>query len=668
MKNFTIQDLYLHQRISELHCVPGVDMAVAAVQSVDQSGEKYLSCLWTFPADGSAPRQLTYGPGLDQAPRWSAQGNQLAFLSNRLGGAQQLFVMPLDGGEARQIGPGHQTISQLCWMPDGQSLLVTASVTVDPNLRGQRGKGDAQASGPGEVCWRLPYKSDGVGYLLQREFHLFMAGLDGSIRQLTDGAFDVMGFQASPDGQQIAYSRTREGRYAHCSDLWTCDSAGGNHRRLTFDLATVNQPVWSPDGRWIAFAGARIEGDGQTSLFLFEMATGKVSPMGPHDLEVADPQSLHWSPDGRELLLAHAWHGRHHVVSVSAADGQLTTRVAGDRQFGAFGWNQSHFFFAADTPLMPSEMLVCDSDGQNERQVSLLNAWWKDRKPLQVESRQFKVPDAKGGHETIEGWLVRPQDLQGPLPLLCDVHGGPAAYALLDYETTVYWQTLCSSGWAVLLLNAVGSSSFGREFCERLSGHWGEFDLPQHLAAVEQLQADGICDDRVAIAGKSYGGFFTSWAIGHTDIFRAAVVMAPVGNIETHYGTSDGGYYADPLYVASAPRFDRQRARELSPLQYVEKATTPTLFMQGKDDERCPKCQSEELFVSLYRAGDTPAEMVLYPGETHGFLGSGKPSCREDAARRIIEWISRYIGQPASQPGADGEQTKNAEELQTASA
>ena len=234
------------------------------------------------------------------------------------------------------------------------------------------------------------------------------------------------------------------------------------------------------------------------------------------------------------------------------------------------------------------------------------------------------------------------------MPLLSDVHGGPAAYALLDYDTNVFWQALCSQGWAVLMMNPVGSSSFGSEFCKRVSGHWGEYDLPQHQAAIRKLQEEGVCDERVAIAGKSYGGYFTSWAIGHCNEFRAAVVMAPVGNIETHYGTSDGGYYADPLYLDSAPEFDRKRARELSPLQYIEKATTPTLFLQGKDDERCPKCQSEELFVSLYRAGDTPAQLVLYPGEDHHFLGEGKPNCRMDAAGRIIDWVTRYVGQPTA--------------------
>jgi len=233
------------------------------------------------------------------------------------------------------------------------------------------------------------------------------------------------------------------------------------------------------------------------------------------------------------------------------------------------------------------------------------------------------------------------------MPLLSDVHGGPASYALLDYDSNVYWQCLCSQGWAVLLLNAVGSSSYGREFCERLSGHWGELDLPQHLAAVAQLQNEGLCDERVTIAGKSYGGYLASWAVGHSDAFRAAVVMAPVGNIETHYGTSDGGYYADPLYVDAVPRFDRERARALSPLQHIEKATTPTLFMQGSNDERCPKCQSEELFVSLMRAGRTEAELVLYPGQDHHFLGEGAPSVRQDAAERIVDWITRHVRQPA---------------------
>jgi len=348
------------------------------------------------------------------------------------------------------------------------------------------------------------------------------------------------------------------------------------------------------------------------------------------------------------LLRAH--RGRHEVVSISVPGDELALLLGGDRQFGTFGASGEHLFFSVETPVLPSEMSACRRDGSGELRVSDLNPWWRERTPLELEARKFDVPDGRGGTETIEGWLLRAKGASGPMPLLNDVHGGPGSYALLDFDTNVYWQVLCSRGWAVLMLNPVGSSSFGQEFCARLAGHWGEYDLPQHQAALRQLRDEGICDERMAIAGKSYGGYFSAWAIGHCSDFRAAVVMSPVGNIETHYGTSDGGYYADPLYLGTPPTFDRDRARELSPLQFIERASTPTLFMQGKDDERCPKCQSEELFVSMYRAGDTPAEMVLYPGEDHHFLGEGKPECRTDAATRIVDWVASHIGRRAPPP------------------
>jgi dipeptidyl aminopeptidase/acylaminoacyl peptidase len=138
--------------------------------------------------------------------------------------------------------------------------------------------------------------------------------------------------------------------------------------------------------------------------------------------------------------------------------------------------------------------------------------------------------------------------------------------------------------------------------------------------------------------------------------------MAPVGNIETHYGTSDGGYYADPLYVDSAPKFDRERARALSPLQHIEKSRTPVLFLQGKEDERCPKCQSEEMFVSLMRAGDTPTELVLYPGEDHHFLGGGAPGFRVDAVSRIVDWLGRWcLSAAASARSTQAQESREAE-------
>lgn len=657
---FQVEDLYLHQRVTELEAAPDGRSVTCTVRSVQREGDKYVSCIWSLPLEGE-PVQLTRGPGFDKAPHWCADGSQLAFLSDR-GGAVRLHLLPAQGGEARPLGNLPGAVSDLRWWPDGSALLVTAAVPVDPDWRGERARGrqPAQPKVQPQVAWKLPYKSDGMGYMLAREIHLFRVDASsGEHRQLTDGAFDVLAFGISPDGASVAYARTREGRFAHRTDLWTCDADGGNARQLTREFAIVMSPVWSPDGRWIAFSASEQEGDAQTDLYLLEVASQRVHRLGGGALEVADPQSVHWAPDSSSLLLPRAARGRHQVVRVPVDGGAPQVLVQGNRQLAGFAAAGDHLFYVVEHPSQPSEVHACGLEGQGERQLSDFNPWWRERTPILAETWNFDVPDGRGGTETIEGWLLRAEGSRGPLPLLDDVHGGPASYVLLDFDTNVYWQVLCAQGWAVLALNAVGSSSYGGEFCGRLAGHWGEYDLPQHLAAVRQLQDEGVCDGRVAIAGKSYGGYLTGYAIGHSTAFRAAVVMAPVGNIETHYGTSDGGYYADPYYMGSTGRFDRELAKKLSPMACVERATTATLFMQGAEDERCPKCQSEELFVSLMCAGDTPAELVLYPGEDHHFLGEGTPSVREDAARRIIDWTTRHLDREPP-PLREGAQAREA--------
>jgi len=642
---FSTEDLYLHQRVKTVHGVPGFDRVVCEVRRVGRDADQYETTIWEFPLNGGEGRQLTFGTD-DSTPRLSPDGQRLAFLAKRDGESVQLHCIERTVGEARRVSQLDRSVEDFRWLPDGSGWVLTSAVTASEDRSGPWARLPDKVPGKlqVEVGWRLPYKEDGIGNVLSRHIHLFkLDAQSGEVTQLTEGPFDVMGFDVSADGRSVAYTRTREGRYAHDYDLWTLPLGGGEPRRLTSNHAMVMQPKWSPDGRRIAFTGAVDEGDAESRLWLVDVASGRIDEVCPGELDVADPLTVFWSQDGKRLHLGRGWRGRHHIVTVDPASGEITTLVGGDRQMTDLVRAGDGFAYCVEHPSLPSDVWTCALDGSGERRVSDLNAWWNDRVCIVAESREFEVPDGKGSTERIQGWLLRGKDTTGPAPLLNDVHGGPASYALLDFDTNVFWQVLCSRGWAVLALNAVGSATFGREFCQRLAGHWGELDLPQHLAAIEQLQAEGVCDDRLAISGKSYGGYLSGYTIGHTEKFKAAVVMAPVGNIETHYGTSDGGYYADPYYMGTQPRFDRELAAKLSPMQAVEKARTPTLFMQGKEDERCPKCQSEELFVSLYNAGnETPTQLVLYPGETHSFLGEGTPSCRFDAANRIVAWIEHY--------------------------
>jgi dipeptidyl aminopeptidase/acylaminoacyl peptidase len=237
-----------------------------------------------------------------------------------------------------------------------------------------------------------------------------------------------------------------------------------------------------------------------------------------------------------------------------------------------------------------------------------------------------------------------------PAPLLVEIHGGPHSYHGNAFPLGAFHVlVLASRGWAVLALNPTGSGSYGQGFARAIRGRWGEQDLPEQLAAVDALVAEGVADPaRLAVSGYSYGGFMAAWTIGHTDRFKAAVVGAPVTNLESFHGTADIG----PWFAASEMDGDivrhRETYRRLSPVAYVDRVRTPTLIVHGEADDRCPVGQGEELFIGLLAAGRVPVQMVRYPGESHLFRSTGSPGHRLDLTRRIVEWVEQHTPGPAS--------------------
>lgn len=655
---FEIDDILQAQRLTALHAVVGHPLVAASVSRIDAASDTYTSRVWTWsPADGQA-RQLTRGPGHDEAPRWSPDGRQIAFLSDRHGGAAQVHAMPADGGEARQVTHAAGEVVQHAWRCDGSALLALITVHVDPDAR-RDGTRDLDLSRPERdaqapvVAWRLPYKLDGQGYQLDRRVHLFRVdATSGEATALTRGDVEVPEACWSSDGSHIAYIATRDQpEREHCTDLWRVEVDGrgraGRRERLSHELDNVSLPSWSPDGRWIAFAGARHEGDSQRRLWLYDCQRDEVRPLGDEDIEVAGAE-FQWRPDSSAFAFVRAWRGMQEVAVIDVPSGRLRALPQQTRHVTHLAATADHLLVGLEGPCAPLELWASDWNGADARCLSDLNGWRRERLEPEVVVRHFQVPDGEGGQEHIDGWLLLPPGRQGSVPLLVDVHGGPASYVMPAYPTKAYWQLMTSRGWAVLSLNTVGSSSYGRQFAERLRSRWGELDFPQLEAAVRQLQQEGVADDRLAITGSSYGGYLSAYAIGTSDLFRAAVVCAPVGNLETHYGTSDSGYYADPYSMKGEPQQDRDLMIRLSPMGHIETAATPTLFLQGEQDERCPKCQAEELFVKLRRSGggDVATELVIYPGGSHHVFGQGKPSHRVDILRRLVAWLEQWVDQP----------------------
>jgi dipeptidyl aminopeptidase/acylaminoacyl peptidase len=227
------------------------------------------------------------------------------------------------------------------------------------------------------------------------------------------------------------------------------------------------------------------------------------------------------------------------------------------------------------------------------------------------------------------------------------IHGGPHSFFGFTFPLeSFYANVLPGKGWSVLALNPSGSGSYSKAFAHRIRGRWGERDLPEQLAAVDALIAEGIADpQRLAVVGYSYGGYMTSWTIGHSERYRAAVVGAPVTNLESFSGTSDIGPWFG-AWELGGDTLSREPVREtqrrLSPITYAERVRTPTLIVHGEADDRCPIGQGEEFFAALAAEGRVPVEMVRYPGGAHGFIVSGRPSHRVDYQRRVIDWVERH--------------------------
>ncbi len=647
------EDLLSLKTISDVQMSPDGSRVAYVLTEIDAEKDEYRTSIWVAPTQGGSPTQFTRGPKRDSAPRWSPDGAQLAFLSDRDGEPAQLYIMPAHGGEARRLTSLDKGAGPAVWSPDGTRILFAATVLQETPPENQEAR-TRWNQRPRRVT-KAQYKADGRGYTFDVCNHLLVVPTEGGeTRQITSGDGNDDAPAWSPDGRQITFSRTRAGVADYnLSDIWVADADGGNLRQITEIVGRATSPTWSPDGGTIACYGTdeqkaglgdphvrvwsvpaiggaprRLTADYDRSVFL--LAPPAVTP-GPI-----------WSPNGATLTFVVSNAGNLHAVRAAVADGMVQPVVTGERQITSLSAMAAtgRIAFSAGQLDNPGDAYLCAWNGSEERRLTRVNESFLAGLTLpRVERRTFDSPN--GG--TIEGWLVRPVTGTGAAPLLVHIHGGPASFVGNVFPVSLYWYALACRGWTVLALNPSGSGSYGKAFAHSLRGRWGEYDLPEQLAAVDALVAEGIADGgRLAVTGYSYGGYMTAWTIGHTDHFKAAVVGAPVTNLESFYGTSDIGPWFGAWEMDGDLMANRETFRRLSPINTVERVTTPTLILHGEADDRCPIGQGEEFYMGLVAQGKAPAEFVRYPGGSHLFIMNGRPSHRVDYSRRVVEWVERY--------------------------
>jgi dipeptidyl aminopeptidase/acylaminoacyl peptidase len=612
--------------------------------------DEYLSNIWVIDTAGGAPRRFTTGPKRDTAPRWSPDGSRLAFVSERVPKQKaQLYVMPSDGGEPARLTDLRTGVAHPVWAPDSRRLALVSRVEgwQEPEDEAER-----QKSKPARVITSLKYKYNSAGFIYDRHPHIFVVSADGGPpQQLTDGDC-VDGDPAwAPDGSAIAFTSARhEDRdYDNAADVWLIPAAGGEPRCLTDTAGPVSLPVFSPDGRTIAFLGHRYRHDAGRNMRVFTVpAAGGIPTCLTPDLDRTclpffTSSAPQWSADGAWITFAIEDQGDVPIYRVRAAGGTMPERIiTGERQVTGLSHSQdgSQCAFTATDPVSPPEVFLCYADGTGEKQLTDLNREWKAEVAL-VRPERWRYERAGC---TLDCWVMQPYGYEPGqrYPALLNIHGGP--HTQYGHNFFDEFQVYAGAGYAVIYTNPRGSQGYGEAFTRAVHGDWGGGDFADMMAGLEVALRQCPCIDpeRLGIMGGSYGGFLTSWAVGHTNRFKAACSERAVNNVYTLFGTSDIGASFLEAQSGTLPWDDMQWYIDHSPLTYAKNIMTPLLILHAEDDLRCAIEQAEQLFTAL-KQQRKEVLFVRFPDENHEMSRSGKPRHRLERFRYILDWFAQYL-------------------------
>jgi len=646
------EDVFALTSVGDPRLSPDGRRVAYVVSRTDEEANAYRTAIWLATLDGSEePRQLTSGERNDGSPRWSPDGRWLAFVSNRDGEDEkkakgQLYVLPADGGEPRRLTEGKESVEAVAWSPDS-SRIAFARRVLDEAYEEE----DDRKRAPRRFT-RVFIKLDSVGWIGDRRKHLFVVGLDGSDeRQLTDGDCENDAPAWSPDGKRIAFWSMRGDRWdvEFIEALYelALDSEGAEPRRLSKPDENAGNASFSPDGSLIAYHRSPEDGTfPHHSQIAVMKADGSDSRVLTASLDRnCEPYPLGREPvwDGNRIAFGVEDGGNVHLYTVTAdGSGEPELLVGGEQSTGLYDLVGGVLVYTASTHDRPHELFA----GDGKRLTSVADDFVAGRELAEVE--RFRAKSADGTE--VDAWLVRPPgfDESKRYPTLLTIHGGPFAQYGTGFFDEV--QVYAAAGYCVLFSNPRGGSGYseawGRAICGPLDGGgggWGSVDYEDLMGVMDSAleQFPFLDADRLGVLGGSYGGYMTSWIVGHTKRFKAALSERSVNHLISAFGSSDVFWIFERQF--GGPMWENvDEWLRMSPATYARDIDTPLLVVHSENDLRCNIEQGEHLFTLLRLLGKE-TEMVRFPAESHELSRSGSPAHRVMRFEAILEWFDRYL-------------------------
>jgi dipeptidyl aminopeptidase/acylaminoacyl peptidase len=652
----TFGDMIQMHRVGEAQVSPDGKWVAYTVSTPDLDANRGVSNIWIVPTTGGASLQLTQS-GHDSSPVWSPDAKTIAFLSSRSGDSQ-VYLLSMDGGEAKPLTHLSTGADNLKWSPNGKTIAFTSGVYPDC-------KDDACNSARDAEKEKDKVKAHIAEHLLYRHWthwnegkrsHLFVVPIEESStpRDLTAGAnYDVppderggpSDLNFSPDSKEICFTAVTDPVEAVSTngDLFVVPVGGGEAKRITTQPGFDGGPAYSPDGKYIAYHAqltAEYESD-RWRVMLYDRATGKIENLS----EAFDRSAneLTWSADSKTIYFTAEDETLQPIYSMAPRAGDAPKKlIANSFNLGLSLSNDGRTLVFERTSLtMPAEIFAASSDGTGVRQVTHQNdAILASLKMNEPETFWFEG----AGGTRVQAMLIRPPDFDATkkYPLLVLLHGGPQTMWSNAWGYRWNAQVFSAPGYVTLMINRRGSTGYGQKFTDEITNDWGGKAYVDVMTGVDFVLKKYTYTDgtRMAAAGGSYGGYMADWIATHTGRFKAIISHAGIYDKNSMYATEE--LWFEEHDMQGMPWTSGDNYRKWAPLTYASdlgKFKTPTLVIAGERDYRVPYTQSLEFFNTMQRQG-VPSKLVVFPDEGHWIL---KPQNSQFWYKTFLDWLATYL-------------------------
>ncbi|MFW5955794.1 MAG: S9 family peptidase [Halorhabdus sp.] len=693
MDRISAADYHDLAQVSDPNLAPDGER-VAFVRSIPDDDERTEATIYVADTAGDrGGEQFTIAAGEDSEPRFSPSGDRLAFVSTRTTDENrpQLWVMPADGGEARQVTAVAGGVSAIEWSPDGDRIAFTQRVSQDDREqdRDLDVPEDYEREDPDpRVIDRTVYRA-GQRYFDGGRSHVYLADLgDDTVHRVTAGESDFV----SPtwgDGETLYYAE-RVGADPDDSTEYAV-FAHDVPAETAFELFRTS----GLDPRLDATADGRIahvyQDPEQTSLrqeelHVYDRDTGETTTATAHfDRTLAYHTAPMWGPGEEHLYLSSPDEGDVPIWRVHWGGEEPAERVVTgghvdgfDVVDGAVALTRSEWNYPGDVFLASDDGVPGPTADERVERLSEVNeSLLAERAIAEPEEISIDIdgespatrPDGSAGRDTVQGWVLTPPDFdpEETYPLAVEIHGGPHLMWSSAGTTWHEFQTLAARGYVVFWSNPRGSTGYGEDFAAAIERDWGAVTMADVMAGARQVaQREYVDSEDSFVTGGSFGGYMTSWIVGHTDFFEAAVTQRGVHDLTGFYGSTDAAYKLIEGDFDTTPWEEPELLTEHSPATYCDRVETPTLVVHSDDDYRTP-ANTAELFYRGLRKHGVDTRLVRYPREGHELSRAGEPAHVVDRIERIVRWFDGYSTHSEAAPALerdrnDGLSTSNGEE------